>query len=274
MKNILLPTDFSDNSINAINYAIDLFYNKECSFHILNVQKQSDFVLDDFMTESSNTTVHNTIAKDNKTKLKEFSENIKKEHPNKELDFNLLFDFDNLIHAIKEAISYKNIDLIIMGSNGATGTREIIFGSNTLNVIRKVNCPVLVIPENYKFKKVNSILFSSEDCKAYTKQNTKLLQDLVKENKATLSVADVSFLSKNTSEKSFLDNIFDVEYNYFKIKDVPESMAVRTIIQLFNYEIYALFINTEFTFLDRFLYTSKDQEISYKTKIPLLVLRE
>ncbi|WP_373282945.1 universal stress protein [Aquaticitalea lipolytica] len=35
MKNILLPTDFSDNSWNAIKYALQLFKDEKCTFHLL-----------------------------------------------------------------------------------------------------------------------------------------------------------------------------------------------------------------------------------------------
>ena len=36
MKNILLPTDFSDNSWNAIKYAFNLFKNEKCKYYLLN----------------------------------------------------------------------------------------------------------------------------------------------------------------------------------------------------------------------------------------------
>ena len=44
MKNILLPSDFSKNSKNAIQYAIKFFENEECHFYILNIQKSSKYI--------------------------------------------------------------------------------------------------------------------------------------------------------------------------------------------------------------------------------------
>ena len=49
MKAILLPTDFSKNSMNAIEYAVSLFEDETCEFYVLNIQKASAFVSDDFM---------------------------------------------------------------------------------------------------------------------------------------------------------------------------------------------------------------------------------
>lgn len=279
MKNILLPTDFSDNSLNAINYALQLFKNWECSFYILNIQKQSEFILDDFMTESPNSSIHNTIAQDNKKELKNFVNKIRNNHTNKNFNFKLLFDFDNLIHAIKETVVSKNIDLILMGTNGATGAKEIIFGSNTLNVIRKIDCPILVIPESYKFKGIKSVLFSTDDFNNSSKTGLSLLMDLKSNYDASLDVLDIDF-SNNHDEKMlrelYLKNLLEGQkHNYYSITNVPAPMVISTITQLLDYDIHALFIEPKSTFIERFLYGSDEaHEISYRTTIPLLIMRQ
>lgn len=277
MKNILLLTDFSENSRNAINYAVNLFNNKEHTFFILNVQKQSDFILDDFMTEPATTSLHATIAKDNKTELKKFVKKIKDNNIDKNIEFELLFDFDNLIHAIKETINSKNIDLVVMGTNGISNIKEFVFGSNTLNVIRNIASPILIIPEKYQFKKIKSILLSINDHKTCTKKNTNLLNELLKSEKASLSILDLNKENNSdteTTEESFLNIFFKKHLNYYKIKDVPTSMAINTVNQLFNYDMHSIFIDVESNFLDQFLGNSKNIEIGYKTEVPLLVLRE
>ena len=53
MRNILLPTDFSKNSMNAINYALAFLKDQKCKFYILNVQKASSFITDDMMVVNS-----------------------------------------------------------------------------------------------------------------------------------------------------------------------------------------------------------------------------
>ncbi|WP_370003018.1 universal stress protein, partial [Winogradskyella sp.] len=37
MANILIPTDFSDNAWNAIEYAVEFFKNSSCNFYLLHV---------------------------------------------------------------------------------------------------------------------------------------------------------------------------------------------------------------------------------------------
>ena len=61
MKKILLPTDFSANSINAIHYALQFYRYEQCKFYLLNVQKASSFVTDDLMTMQPSTTIFNSL---------------------------------------------------------------------------------------------------------------------------------------------------------------------------------------------------------------------
>lgn len=277
MKTILLPTDFSENSKNAINYAMSLCENFECTFYILNVQKQSEFLLDDLMTTPVGDSIHQAVFQDNKKELKQFMLNLKEEYKNKNFSFKSLFAFNSLTDAINQTISSKEIDLIIMGTNGATGAKEVIFGSNTINVIRKVNCPIITIPENYKFSKIKSILFSTEDCKDFNKEGIKPLTDILSKFNADLSVLDLDFTNYPEEENNSdsLKHLFDKQsFKYHNVAKVPSPMVISTITQLHEYQIHALFIESK-SFFERFIYGSSDtDEISYNSQIPLLILRK
>ena len=277
MKTILLPTDFSENSWNAIDYALQLCKKWECTFYILNVQKQSEFMLDDLMAAPANSSLHTAIAKDNKEELKRFLSKIKKHNTNKNYTFKTIFDFDNLTDAINQVMASKNIDLIIMGTNGASGAKEVLFGSNTLNIIRKVDCPILTIPENYKFSNIDSILFTTENCQNLNKNGIDPLLDIITTYNAKLSVLNIDFANypdDDTDYNSNLKALFeDQPYTYNSVKGVPSPMVISTITQLFNYQIHSLFIESK-SFLERFIYGSITSELSYNSTIPLLILRK
>jgi hypothetical protein len=65
---------------------------------------------------------------------------------------------DEIIDAAQKCKS----QLIVMGTHGASGLKRILFGSNTSNVISKSNIPVLAIPQRYRFKKINSIVYATD----------------------------------------------------------------------------------------------------------------
>jgi len=275
MKNILLPTDFSTNSLNAMTYAMQLFKDQECTFYVLNVQKHSEFILDDLMAAPTTTTLHSAIAQDNKKELHQLVTQLKEDNNNQNFTFKKLFDFDSLTAAIKQVVASEIIDLIIMGSNGATGAKEVIFGSNTLKVIRSVQCPILVIPENYNFKPIDSILFSIEDCKGLKKNQIKPLIQIKEMHQSSLSVLELNPNNEmdKANLKTCLKDLFeDTPFNYHSIGSVPIPMAINSTIQLLNFDMHTLSIEPK-SFLNRFVFGTKDYEICYGTMVPLLVLR-
>lgn len=278
MKKILLPTDFSENSKNAIDYAMLLCKNWDCTFYILNVQKQSEFILDDLMSAPPNASIYQAISQDNEKELNQLVLDLKKQHKNKNYSFITLFDFDSLTDSINQTVTLKNIDLIIMGTNGATGAKEVVFGSNTINVIRKVNCPILTIPENYKFSKIESVLFSTENCRDFNKAGIKSLTNILSTYNPQLSVLDLDFENypkEQNNHNKYIESLFEKQpFKYYSVKNVPSPMVISTITQLHKYEIHALFIESK-SFFERFIYgSSVTDEISYNSQIPLLILRK
>src|SRR5690606_38440206 len=118
MKTILLPTDFSKNSINAIRYAVDMFQNSECHFYLLNVQKASSFISND-MAMSSSTNIYETLISAAKKSIDNIILEIKTKHFNDKHHFHSIVDYDNLIDSINQISKLHNVDLIVMGTKGA-----------------------------------------------------------------------------------------------------------------------------------------------------------
>ena len=69
MKHILLPTDFSANSVHAIRYTMQLYENSSCSFSILNVQKESKLIVDVLMATSEKTNNYQSEKKKEKKRI-------------------------------------------------------------------------------------------------------------------------------------------------------------------------------------------------------------
>ena len=101
MKRILLPTDFSKNSLNAVNYAMALFKGKTCEFYFLNVQKPSEFVSSDIYTASPvDSTIYTAIAEDNKKKLNKLVAKYSKKYASESFTFEGIFDFDVFVDSL------------------------------------------------------------------------------------------------------------------------------------------------------------------------------
>ncbi len=277
MKNILLPTDFSANSMNAIEYAMHFFENRECNFYLLNVQKISEYISDDLVAGSKTDTIYDSITADNRKLLNQLVKKLSKKYKSQAFTFNGLFDYDDFIVAVQQAIQFHGIDLIIMGSNGATNAKEQLFGSNTLQVIRNVACPTLTIPDQYSFSSIKSTLFSTQKCADFSFQGVKIFKEILSIHKCELHVLELNDNAVNMSRKEdneCLKKLFPKHpYQYFCLNTKPGLIAVNTATQLLKVDLHAIFIEKE-TFLERLFFGSENSKILYQTLIPLLFLHK
>ena len=275
MKKILLLTDFSENSLNAIEYALQFFKKWQCKFFILHVQKTSEYISDDLMVAKPKSFVYRAVLENAKNELTELILQIQKQHKNNKYKFQPLLDYDNLTDAITQAISANEIDLIVMGSNGATGAQEIIFGSNTLQVIRHINNSILVVPEKYQFQGINSVLFSIHQDQEIKPEAIAILKDVLVKYDAKLNALLVLQEKNEEREKSF-ETLLNTKFKKIPTKsntviglNFPE--AISAYIQISKIDLHALVMEKE-KILDRIFYGSNAKAISESTQMPLLVL--
>lgn len=158
MKKILLPTDFSVNAWSAVVYALKLYAEEECEFYYLHSLKMKTST----MSNISNKLLE--VMSDNAMKeladLKGMAENVnaKANH-----NFEIILNTEDLKTAVEFAIKKHKIDLVVMGTKGATKAKEIFFGSNTVRIIKKMKlCPILVVPDEFDFVKPEQIAFPTD----------------------------------------------------------------------------------------------------------------
>jgi nucleotide-binding universal stress UspA family protein len=142
IKNILLPTDFSNLSLSAARYAIDLAKQYKAKIHFLNVLEKTPPILAIRSLDLSEEKIEKTLEEDAQNSLKKSLEKINKDKSveivaliKKGVDFEEIVDY-----------SEKNsIDLIVIATHGRTGILHTLLGSVAEKVIRYAKCPVLVI---------------------------------------------------------------------------------------------------------------------------------
>lgn len=276
MKNILLPTDFSKNSVNAINYAVSLFKNETCKFYILNVQKASSFITDDLMVVNASTTIYSTIIDASKKSISNIIKKIEKKYNNENHHFSSIVDYDNFIDSINQVCEINNIDLIIMGTKGATGLKQIFFGSNTVKVIQRCLVPVLVIPSNTVFNGLNNITFTTSFKRHYDVDNLKILRYFTSFHKSNLSVLHINIESNHGSE---LNTGIDFFYQYFEF--VTYKLLVSNTNNIFdtlnkyilenNVNILAM-VNKKHSFFERLFTKHTVETLAFNLNVPLLVI--
>ena len=274
MKNILLPTDFSKNSKNAIEYSLKLFEGETVTFHILNSQKPTGYITADVLYGAAGDSVYDGILNDNKKELEKLIRHCESQSENENFTFVPKIDFDNIVDAVNQAVSLNNIELIIMGTNGATGAEEVVFGSNTLKLIRKANCPVLAIPEGYVFNKIESVLLSVNYQYELKTDALGVILDIVRKHDSTLKILEIeeNNVEVNSPKGNYIDLFIGINIERFCIKNIPSAVAIDAFTQLIPVQLHAMFVERK-SLLDRFIFGSETSKISYSSRVPLLIFR-
>ena len=179
MTRILVPTDFSENAYGALLYATRLFKNQKCQFYILNTFEVKTPVLTGRMDTSKGETLYKKLSAKSKEGLAETCHSITRDTEDFNHSFEGLSVSKDLTETMKKTIINKNIDLVVMGTKGASGLASVFMGSNTVKTIQRIHdCPVLVIPDNYVYEKPEQIAFPTDFKRFYLENDLKPLIDI------------------------------------------------------------------------------------------------
>ncbi len=279
MKKILIPTDFSANSWNAIEYGLHLFKKVKCTFYLLHINPISEYSGGEAARYISPGILEETILKESNERLSELLQKISRMPLNPKHEFHTLAFYDFFTDRIRKEVIEKKIDLIIMGTKGASGLKAVSIGSNTGNVITKVKCPVLAVPENTKYTRPKEILFPTDYHLSYNIKVLEVLKEVALMNKAVVRFLYISQTGEELSRdqlknQEFLDDYFSgLEHSFHKVTGKNLETAIQNFTESREVDMIAM-VAKNLNFLQRILFRPTVEKISYHITIPFLVLHE
>lgn len=276
--NILIPTDFSENSHNAIRYALDYFADIPVNFYILNISMKESVYEDADADGIHKLSKNKQVGKTPMTMLQEEIKTCTLLAKNSDHFFYPLHENILLVEAIRKHVEEQEIDYILMGTKGASKTNRNEIGSNTSEVITKVKCPVLVIPENAKFMKMKNIAFLTDyNCIYRNKVISKLSETL---NSQTAALRVLHIRSKNavltasqTDNKGFLHYFFrETKHSFHFLENKNIETGIQDFVETWEIDMIAI-VAKNLNFIQRLLF--KPIIVStYQSEVPFLVLHE
>jgi nucleotide-binding universal stress UspA family protein len=280
MKNILLPTDFSENAWNAIDYALHFFKYDLCNFYLLHIHQISGLVNEHSNFNISNSEIEKEYSQPAKKAFKKIKNRIaRKFSKNNYHRFFNLEDYGFFTESLKKYVKLKEIDLIVMGTKGASGFKKMTIGSNTANVIKKVPCNTFVIPENARFKKIEEIAFPTDLLSSYNYFILDNISQILEDHLASLHIIHVKKKEEKLNkdqEKNlellkdfFEDQPFSI--HYFVNNDLEET--IQNFVESRNIDIIVM-VAKHLNYFQQILFHTKIEKISYHTNIPFLILHE
>lgn len=279
MKQILIPTDFSENSWNAIKYGLELFKDTKCTFHLLNVNPIPVYSGAESSVIVAAPRVEKMVLRETQATLKDWIKRIEKESHNPNHYFVTVALYDYFIDAIKHEASHRKIDLIVMGTKGATGLKKMTVGSNTGDVITKVKFPLLAVPEKAICNNISEIAFPTDYQIGYDMKVLDDLLEIAKMNSASIRILHISkkgevLSNEQEQNKEFLeDYLMDVPHTFHCLTGTRLDTVVQEFSETYHIDMIAM-VAKNLNFFQKILFRPRVEEISYITKIPFLVLHE
>lgn len=155
MKNILVPTDFSESSLDALKVAGELARKSASRIHIVHVYERplSGIALDLPLEGLDLSEIKHLLSRE--------MERLTEQQYLEGVQCIQHFIPDKQLWQVLQSSELKNADLIVMGSHGASGMRELFLGSTTQKIVQLSEVPVLVTKSYVSVNKIRDVVFAS-----------------------------------------------------------------------------------------------------------------
>jgi nucleotide-binding universal stress UspA family protein len=269
MKKILFPTDFSNASEKAFDFAVSLAHEMDATIDIVNIYHlpfvDATNVPPEYIEE---------ILEEKRKVVKNHLEEFVKNRPGK-LIGELLTVYGVFVpQEIKDLVRERGYDLVIMGTRGEHHSKvEKILGSVTTHTMMQVECPVLAVPEEATWKEVKRIAFATDfELKDHSAVNQ--LMDF-----AALLAAEVHFVHVETEPKigEMQDSIslpnYPFKFTDFAVVNSPTVIeGIDKYIREKQVDLLALFIPKR-RLWERLFHSSFTKKMTFHSRTPLLVFQ-
>ncbi|KPM30875.1 Universal stress protein UspA-like protein [Croceitalea dokdonensis DOKDO 023] len=155
MDKVLVPVDFSDTSANALRYAAQLFAGSPMEItllHTYGVQSSGALLMKN---------IDGVLLKDAKEKMNNLLKASKEDFPDVVLHTKLVKG--SAVATIVSLAKEGGFNFIVMGTKGASGLKEVFMGSVAGGVVSKSSTPIIVVPGNHHFRKLDQIVYAVGD---------------------------------------------------------------------------------------------------------------
>lgn len=268
MKKILVPTDFSPVADNAIRYAIEIAAEFKSELYLYHVYSFDRFNYDLNFPEDEQPYTEKVERKMILTKLR-FMEKITQNG----LSVKTFVEQGDIFSLFKRKAKKHGIDLIVMGSKGASGLKKVIFGSVAATALETASAPLLVVPPGYSFHPLQHIVVAM-DHNEISPTVFSPLQKLASKFGAEATLLNVNTGSGRSTYRKIDLYLEGVETTY---REMPMSKSINETINKFIQEEgcgLLCMIRREKGFFKSIFKKSITKAQVFSNQVPLLVLPE
>lgn len=275
MKPIIVPTDFSPVSINAMNFATNMAISIDASILLLNVYNIPVSYAEVPMVLVS----VEELKKESETKLEELKNGIIHITSGK-IKVYTESRMGNTVDELEELCKHVQPFAVVMGAKGKSGIEEMIFGSTTLTAIRHLTWPVVCVPPGKEYNTgIKKIGFACDFKKVVESTPVHFIKQMVKEFGAELHILNVDYNNKSfrpeTPEQSFLlhNLLEDINPHYHYINNPDIEDGINEFAETNNLDL-VIAIPKKHKMLDGIFKPSSTRQLVFQSHIPIMCVHE
>jgi nucleotide-binding universal stress UspA family protein len=271
MAHVIIPTDFSSNSLNAALFAIRLYGDEGNQFTVLN-----SYMLPRGAA-STMWSIDDLLAKESQEGINIFVEKLREDLGDLKPEIRTLSehgDLPNVIERCKE--DPEPPELVVMGTQGASGLKEVLMGSNTADVIKRTQLPVLAVPENARYRVPRRIVLA-DDGGPVDRPTIKVLLDVARWSQAEVMIVRV-INEDTTVETGSAASVYDtllgaIPHSHHYISGENVNTALHDLADQSDADLLVV-IHRQRGLFEQLFHRSIATKLAMHTHIPMLVLQQ
>ncbi|AFL79675.1 universal stress protein UspA-like protein [Aequorivita sublithincola DSM 14238] len=278
-KRILIPTDFSKNSWNALKYAMEIYKREDCEFFILHTFYHSGYSKDNLLIPEPTEKAHLAAKENAERNMEKFKVQMGLFEENDKHTFQYITEFGSFFDVLKKTVEKQDIELVVMGTQGETDNKTIILGSNAVNAMEEIrNCPVLAIPATVMFKDPNEIVFPTSFRTHYKEKELATLVEISRCTNAPIRILHIqkgkTLTKAQLDNKALLERLLDpATFTQHTLFDIDLRDGVRSFVQSRQSEMIAI-VNKKHNFFSSIFSNPMVKELGKHTNVPLLAMHD
>ncbi|HRP31439.1 MAG TPA: universal stress protein [Agriterribacter sp.] len=271
MKKIIAPVDFSEPSVNAAKYAIQLSADLPDSSVTLYYVYETIIAGSDGSPLLIDPDARKNVALMALNNLKTELEVLAK------TPIEVVAEEGRLANCLERYVKQQGVSLVVMGITGSSKIEQLIIGSNTLNVISRDLCPVFIVPGNASYRKIKRAIFTSDLKNVESSTPLLPLKKVLNIFQPELYVVHVATSHATVPEADMVEKrkleALLKEYNpqYFFVLEEDFSAAVDKFAGEYNADII-ITVPRKHSFLASLFKGSNTRKLAYQTTLPILAL--
>ena len=274
MNTIVVPTDFSPVSENAIRYAVSMAKEIGSDVTLIHVY-QIPVSMSDVPVAIVSAEELNEIALEKINDLKTAIEQTQGVAVTIKTEVRL----GNIVDELEDFCKQMKPFAIIIGTKGSSAVDRILFGSTTLTVIRDFNWPVIIVPPGTVYKKIKKVGFACDFTKVIETTPLPYIKEIVKTFHAELHVLNVDYENRHfrgeQAEESFLlhSMLEDLNPQYHFIDNPDVEEGINNFADRNNLDLL-ITIPKKHKLLEGLFRKSHTQKLVFESHVPILCVHE